>query len=926
MVRLTDARSRALDKLLVQYLELEPADRKSFMERCERRYPRLSSWLEKLAAQTATVSVFQNGVDQLAIEAVDAVRPEQTRLEPGHRIGPWEITDCIGEGGMGRVYQARRADGAFDMSVAIKLLKLRGSGLGEQLRRETRLLARLEHASITRLLDAGLDEAGGPFVVMEWVEGRDLSEWRDAGPDINAILDATTQIADALTHAHQRLIVHGDIKPGNVRIRNDGQLKLLDFGVARLLAEGDEQNAWLAAMTPAFAAPEQRRGEAPTTRSDVWSLGALMAWMLGATPPRSSSELSSLTRRIEARTGRARELVAIIERACADDPEARYDTVAGLVTDLRRYRRHQPIDAMPQSRSYRLGKFVRRNRLLAGTAGAFVLTLIAGLAATTGMYLQAEREAARAVAANERTESVKSFLVNTLAEADHYVNPGEMPTVRDVLDRGREEIVHEFSDQPDIAAEVLQVIGNSYVGLGELPLARETLEQAMALIEAGTVPALPMQTVAEIRFLLAHSVGQSDPERGREIARGTLEKIESVPGLEKVRADLLGQLAHSNLMSGNIEQGLALREESRDIACQAALELDETCMAALGDLKYFYSHAGYPEKSLQSAREAYRMARDIHAQRDHPRIIASGMAYGEALANNGQPEAAAELLESLVEMAQTVYGDDHVQAGAVGYVLARAYWRAGLTHKAWEVHDRSLERVARHFPESVGIAVQRNFLPLKLFDLHRLDEAERALERHDYIPIEKIPDHALAGRQQNQLILDALRNPGSHEIRERLRELAQEMTERDPGVSARLRLTGLRHAIDAGELSAARDWLKFTQELDANRLSEARLTMSQARIALLENDPARALEHARAGEQSLLADGETSGPRLARARSIQAEALCQQDRIEKGREQLQKATHYWSETARVEAGEQVVLEIAASCREAEPSPDPVEET
>ena len=264
----------------MEFLELPDDDQPDFLEQCRQRYPRLSRWLDEMTDGGHTVTLLDDSVRNLADSAVQSSSITVKALAPDTRLGPWVVREAVGQGGMGMVYRGERADGAFEMDVAIKLIGKRRRGMAELLQRESRLLARLDHPSVTRLVDAGLDERAGPFLVMEWVEGTDLAQWlQENDPPLSRRLDLFCQLAEATAHAHQRLIVHGDIKPGNVRIREDGMVKLMDFGVARLLEAEDDGDVDLRALTPAFAAPEQLEGESVTTRSDVWSLGALLCWL-----------------------------------------------------------------------------------------------------------------------------------------------------------------------------------------------------------------------------------------------------------------------------------------------------------------------------------------------------------------------------------------------------------------------------------------------------------------------------------------------------------------------------------------------------------------------------------------------------------------------------------------------------------------------
>jgi serine/threonine-protein kinase len=333
----------------------------------------------------------------------------------GARLGAWRLIERLGAGGMGEVWVAERADGTFEQRVAMKLLKrgLETDALLARFALERRILARLTHPGIARLLDAGSSGDGRPYFVLERVEGRPITVWADERKlPVAARLRLMLQVADAVDFAHRNLVVHRDLKPSNVFVTDAGEVKLLDFGVAKILeTEGDGAKTELEgrALTPQYAAPEQLRGEPVTTATDVYALGVMLYELLTGRLPHqrrraSLAELaaqvehetverpSSAARRGEAGAGPgadrervARELAGDLDtlalKALAREPERRYPSAAALTDDLRRYLDGRPIAARPDTVGYRLGKLVRRHRLAFAAAAAALLALVAGLAA-----------------------------------------------------------------------------------------------------------------------------------------------------------------------------------------------------------------------------------------------------------------------------------------------------------------------------------------------------------------------------------------------------------------------------------------------------------------------------------------------------------------------------------------------------------------
>lgn len=327
--------------------------------------------------------------------------PLPSSTKPDARFGPWRIVRLLGQGGMGCVYEAVR-EGSFQQRVAIKLINIGfDADLGlRRFQRERRILARLDHPCIARLLDGGETETGRPWLAMEFVDGRPLPLAADA-LTVNEKLDLFRKILGAISYAHRNLIVHRDIKPSNILVTADGDPRLLDFGISRLLDDSDASSAATSVllMTPAYASPEQVRGEAVGTASDIYSAGAVLYELLSGHRPHELSSSSAAvlfhqvceteapppSRRADSSRKRdlTRDLDTICLKALAIDSSRRYLSADSFAEDIRRYREGLPIAARPDTLVYRWSKFVRRNRWQVAAAAALILTLLGGIAATT---------------------------------------------------------------------------------------------------------------------------------------------------------------------------------------------------------------------------------------------------------------------------------------------------------------------------------------------------------------------------------------------------------------------------------------------------------------------------------------------------------------------------------------------------------------
>ncbi len=417
---------------------------------------------------------------------------------------------------MGSVWRAARADGRYEGDVAVKLLsRFAGGAAPERFALEARYLARLTHPSIARLFDAGVGPDKQPYLVLELVDGMPIDRYCDEHAlDIEQRIHLFLAVLDAVAHAHAHLIVHRDIKPSNVLVATGGTVKLLDFGVAKLLGDDALANTLTremgAALTPEFAAPEQLDGDAITTATDVYSLGLLLWLMVTGTNPReiadaqSLAELRSIAQREPARlrdavTGsltserlgqvaRQRNVTVaefsralqsdldnIVRKALAVDPAERYETVADFAQDLRRYLRNEPVAAQAQTIRYRAQKFVRRHRggVLAATLTA--LALVGAAVITTWQGLEARRQRDIAVFNQQRVQATNEFLSLLLSEVG---SDGEPLTLVDLLDRGVEMLETQFGMEDRFVARTLYQVSIFYATLGRVDQQLDLLRRA----------------------------------------------------------------------------------------------------------------------------------------------------------------------------------------------------------------------------------------------------------------------------------------------------------------------------------------------------------------------------------------------------------------------------------------------------------------
>jgi serine/threonine protein kinase/Tfp pilus assembly protein PilF len=448
---------------------------------------------------------------------------------PGERVGAYVLLREIGRGGMGTVFEAARDDGEYRHRVALKLVapERMQPGILARFRRERQIMAGLEHPHIARLLDGGSTRHGRPFLVMEFIDGEPIDRWCARRAMVVADrLQLVERIAEAVDYAHRHLVVHRDIKPGNVLVDGQGRAVLLDFGIAKLLepdAESSDatQQIGARAMTPRYSSPEQLRGEPVSTATDVYALGVLLYELIAGAPPYEDQRQSPerLAERIElgtppglAQTRRrhlqhlrevdadahaaeialleseilAPELDWIVRKAMAARADQRYPSALALADDLRRLRQHQPIEARAASLAYRMRKSVRRHRFGYAFAALFVL-----MASIFGVRLAVESQRTRAALAASQKERVHAdnaatFLVALFELADRTQNEGRDVSAREILDRGRERLAAQQDLAPAVRARLLGSLARVYRNLGAYPIALQLLDEAGPLIDAGS--------------------------------------------------------------------------------------------------------------------------------------------------------------------------------------------------------------------------------------------------------------------------------------------------------------------------------------------------------------------------------------------------------------------------------------------------------
>ncbi len=661
-----------------------------------------------LAAHDRNDDFLEDSPHQLAADLIDRQLADQL---VGRQFGRWKIERLLHTGGMGSVYLAQRSGGEFDQRGALKLIRagLNQAELRDNFARERRLLASLEHPGIARLLDGGTTADGVPWLVMEYVDGVPIDRWADdQGLDVDQRLQLFERLCAAVDHAHRHLVIHRDIKPGNVLVTADGTPRLLDFGIARLLPEpGLESDITLTRqrmLTPSCASPEQIKGQAVTTASDVYQLGVLLYRLLTGklpldvtrdtsaaeaerliceqTPPLPSSVVErGLARRLRG------DLDAIIMTALRKEPERRYGSVAAMVEDIGRFRHAQPVAARPDSVAYRSGKFLRRH--WQGVALATTVFMALGLSLALALW---QADAARRE--RDRLQQVNQFLQNILLEADP-AHAGTEATVRDMLATAGQRVEHSFPDAPAVEASVRYTIGYAQLSLMLLDEAEINLTRANALNHSlyGPNDFRSLQTRAYLAWL-AHS---RDQHAQAAAAYAALSEQIDAGHPADFRATIYNDYALVLSSMGEHEHALSLFKQARELHLEHNPDHP--------DLLVIDNNIGYAWHELGNLAEAelhYRQALDrlrrLHADGPHPDLAYSLNNLSLLLRDLDRRDQAVPMLQESLAIRAATLGENHPGTGRGHLNLARMLLEMEQpeqarphAERAWEIARDQLE-------------------------------------------------------------------------------------------------------------------------------------------------------------------------------------------------------------------------------------------
>ena len=755
MKGLDAGRWRRIDTLFGEALDREESERISFLRDACGDDTELFRQVEELlrleADASTTLGESVDGFVQDLVADLEWGDEFGDGLPPGTIVGSYRIDGVVGQGGMGKVYRASRADGAFDLAVALKVVK-RGMDTDEVLsrfRHERRLLAGLQHPNIARVLDAGVVDDGRPFLVLEFVEGLRIDEYCDTHRlSENARLRLFQTMCSAVHYAHRNLVVHRDLKPSNILVTADGRVKLLDFGIAKLLhADGTTEapltRTQLRRLTPEYASPEQLRGEAAGTASDVYQLGLLLYELLaGLRPERNPTKLpaapSALISRLRGEAERVEsiahvrqttpeqlvkrlkgDLDTIAASAVHPDIDRRPASAQALSDDIDNYLNGFPVVARGESAWYRIGKFVRRHRVPVSSVAA-VLLILAGLGFFHTATIKTERD--RAEAQSARSAAAMAFMESLFRDADPARTMGDTLNVFNLLDRGRRQI--EDADlPPGVRAFTERLIGNLYLKLGDYGAAEPLLTRGAAFFGGSEFTADYVRALLDLGYL---HISTGDHERAES---SFLSARDAATGS---RFD-----AHNLTLLAGQEYGAALERmgrygEAKEVlqgVIEAAANPTGDANEILADARMALATVHMNEADYAAAEE---MLTDVLAWR-RSAAASDAVALADVINNLGNLyvdigdyDRAEPLLEESLERRQRMFGTFHPAISESYNNLALVPHGRGDYARADSLLQLSLEivaAVAGRTNRDYGMTL--NNLAWMRMEMGRIEEAER---------------------------------------------------------------------------------------------------------------------------------------------------------------------------------------------------------
>lgn len=673
-------------ELFALALEREPEERNKFLRQACAGDDSLCAEIESLLSSFDGASTFLE--DCPAAELLSA----QSGAIAGKRIGAYRLIREIGQGGMAVVYLGERDDQTYRKRVAIKMVK---PGIGTEqvllrFRNERQTLAALDHSNIVKLLDGGSTEEGLPYLVMEHVEGVPIDEYCDLHKlSIGERLQLFRSVCSAVQYAHQNLVIHRDLKPGNILITKEGLPRLLDFGIAKLLNPEHLQTPLVTridvrSMTPEYASPEQVRGEAVTSASDIYSLGVLLYEILAGDrpyqlantswgeierlvckqePPRPSTKVSSHGERLKAtaqmRVAEPKQLVNLLRgdldwitmKAIEKDPSRRYASPSELSADIGRYLSHEPVLARPASAAYRARKYVRRHPVGVAIAAGLVL-LLAGFTIMQTFQLR------RITRERDRANRVTAFMEGMFKVSDPGEARGNSITAREILDKSARDIDTGLAADPELQAQMMQIMGGVYKNLGLFPSAQLLFERSADVRRRvlGAENAETLGSMDDLAWILNQEGHAAKAEKLQRETLDTRRRVFGAQNLDTLKS--MSNLAWTLDREGNYAEAEKLEREALDSWIRTLGPEQPDTLKAMNNLGATLGHEGHYAEAEQLKRQTLDIRRRILGP-ENPETLTAMNNLAFTLQQEGHYAEAEKLQRETLNWQRRILGVEH---------------------------------------------------------------------------------------------------------------------------------------------------------------------------------------------------------------------------------------------------------------------------
>jgi serine/threonine-protein kinase len=743
--------------LFEQVLELPAAERQAFLENnafLEPPFvgrPDLRAEVVALLAADAQASEQAPVLAAMAPALLQALADDQQRADAsrlaGMRAGAWRLLREIGRGGMGTVYLAERDDGAYVQQAAVKLLRTDwpGSDLDRRLEAERQILAGMDHPGIARLLDGGSGADGRPFLVLDYVDGLPIGRWCDQrqlalGERIRLFL----QVCAAVAYAHRCLVVHRDLKPSNILVTTDGQVKLLDFGIAKLLqGVGNASTQTMRSFTPEYAAPEQVSGAPITTGVDVHALGLLLYELLtgkrafgqsdstpaayeqailheqALAPSRVASEGADASERASrcqltpaALAAKLRgDLDAIVAKALRKEPEQRYASVEALADDLRRHLALEPVQARRGAWRYRAGRYLRRHALAASFATLALLAVTGGSAFSLWQAQVAKAQRDLAEVSARQSQAALGFMVGLFEQADPAKAGGAIVSAADVLRQGRSAIERDLAADPRGQIQLLTAMARAHLGLG-------LHADAIALVEQALKAGADSDHALALELVRADALSSSGKSAQVLTLLPPLLAVHREPA---PRAALLRRIARAQRILGKLEE--AQRSIDEAVQLTGAAPFDDEVRRTIGEQLNVWVLRREFKRALPVAEKALRDARAVRPPQ--PMLVVEAISSLAMVVSWTGPMARAEALRrEQLEIVESMYGPEHPTTLSSINNLASVLHGDGRCEQALPLFEHVVAaRLRSPQPNAALIATGRTNIGRCLLELGRAAEA-----------------------------------------------------------------------------------------------------------------------------------------------------------------------------------------------------------